>query len=466
MLFKKAPDALIVTKTGAAAAASHSHLKDILRLAIPVMFALASQPLLSIGDTAMIGRLGVEPLAARAVGTAIIGGSYWIFTFLSFGTTTLVGYQHGAHDLRACGETYLHAISVALLGGVGVACAGLLFATPLYSLMGAGPKVIHEGVPYFRIYIASAPFTFVFFASVGFFRGIHDTKTPMIIAFLISGIHLILDYGLIYGHLGLPRLGLKGAAIAAWVGQLIGAAACLSTFFFSRSTKPYRNAQWRVSLARLGPLFRIGSDLAIRTGALRGSLVFATSCAARMGASVLSAHEIAFQLMLLCSDVIDGLAVAGQALVAKYLGSAQKEKAYAMGRTLILCGAVAGLMFGAAFVGGQNAIVNFFTNSPDVKLLLGAGVIVLVAVFQPLNGIVFVLDGLLIGAHDTRFLMWAMLIGALGIFVPISWMSLHWGWGLIGIWAGVGALMSWRLLTLLYRFASLSWFPVQKLRNV
>ena len=443
--------------TGDAANASHSHLKDILRLAIPAMLALASQPLLSIGDTAMIGRLGVEPLAARAVGAAIIGGIYWIFTFLSFGTTTLVGYHHGAHDLRACGETYLHAISVALLGGIVVACAGLLFATPLYSLMGAASNVADEGVPYFRIYIASAPFTFIFFASVGFFRGTLNTSTPMFVAFLISGTHLLLDYGFIYGHFGLPRLGLKGAAIAAWIAQLVGAATCLGIFFFSRSMAAYRATQWRISLTRLRPLFRIGSDLAIRTGALRGSLVFATSCAARMGANILSAHEIAFQLMLLGSDVIDGLAVAGQALVAKYLGSAQKEKAYEMGKTLLRCGAVAGLVFGVAFIEARDAIVNFFTNSTVVKLLLGGGVILFVALFQPLNGIVFVLDGLLIGARDTRFLMWAMLIGALGIFVPISWMSLHWGWGLTGIWAGVGALMSWRLVTLLYRFCSRNW---------
>ena len=448
--------------TGDAAGSFSLHLKDILRLAVPAMLSLASQPLLSIGDTAMIGRLGVEPLAARAVGAAIIGGIYWIFTFLSFGTTTLVGHHHGANDFTACGETYFHALCLALLGGIGVACAGLLFAPLLYELMGAARNVVNEGVPYFRIYIASAPFTFIFFASVGFFRGTLNTRTPMIIAFLISGTHLVLDYGLIYGHLGLPRLGLKGAAIAAWVGQLVGATACLGIFFFSRSTAVYRRAKWRISLTRLRPLFRIGSDLAIRTGALRGSLVFATSCAARMGANVLSAHEIAFQLMLLGSDIIDGLAVAGQALVAKYLGSAQREKAIAMGKTLILCGAAAGLMFGVAFLGGQNAIVSFFTNSEEVKLLLGAGIIVLVALFQPLNGIVFVLDGFLIGAHDTRFLMWAMLIGALGIFVPISWLSLELGWGLTGIWAGVGALMSWRLITLLYRFVSRNWSAGQK----
>jgi MATE family, multidrug efflux pump len=451
-----------VAKTGAVAASFPLHLKDILRLAVPAMLALAGQPLLSIGDTAMIGRLGVEPLAARAIGAAIIGGIYWIFAFLSFGTTTLIGHHHGANDFTACGETYFHALCLALLGGTGVACAGLLFAGPLYQLMGAAGNVVNEGVPYFRIYIASAPFTFIFFASVGFFRGTLNTRTPMIIAFLISGTHLLLDYGLIYGHFGLPRLGLKGAAIAAWMGQLVGATACLGIFFLSRSTALYRRAKWRISLTRLRPLFSIGSDLAIRTGALRGSLVFATSCAAHMGANVLSAHEIAFQLMLLGSDVIDGLAVAGQALVAKYLGSAQKEKAYAMGKTLILCGAVAGLIFGIVFLGAQDAIVSFFTNSPDVKLLLGSGVILLVALFQPLNGIVFVLDGLLIGARDTRFLMWAMLIGGLGIFVPISWISLHLGWGLTGIWAGVGALMSWRLATLLYRFFSRSWLPVQE----
>ena len=175
------------------------------------MLALASQPLLSIGDTAMIGRLGVEPLAARAVGAAIIGGIYWIFTFLSFGTTSLVGHHHGANDFKACGETYFHALCIALLGGLAVACAGLLFAPQLYNVMGAVSNVAAQGVPYFRIYIASAPFTFIFFASVGFFRGTLDTRTPMIIAFLISGTHLLLDYGLIYGHFGLPRLGLKGA---------------------------------------------------------------------------------------------------------------------------------------------------------------------------------------------------------------------------------------------------------------
>jgi putative MATE family efflux protein len=439
-------------------------LKEILRLAVPAMLALASMPALNIGDTAMIGRLGVEPLAARAIGAGLIGGVYWIFAFLTFGTTTLVGHHHGSRDFEACGATYLQALALALAGGLVISFAGAVLAPNLYGRMGATPGVIDAGLPYFRVIITSAPFTFIFFASVGFFRGIQDTRTPMAIAFLSNGLNLALDYVLIYGGFGIPPLGLKGAAIAAWIAQFAGATICVAVFFFSHSTADYRVRKWRFSLTRFAPLFRIGGDLAIRTGALRGSLVFATGAAARMGTDVLAAHEIAFQLFMLCSDITDGLAVAGQALVAKYLGAAQRAKAYEMSKTLVLCGAGVGIIFAVIFAAAQGPIVRLFTNSPEVKLLLGAGVISLVALFQPLNGITFVLDGLFIGAHDTRFLMWAMLIGALGIFVPISWLSLHGEWGLIGIWLGVSSLMSWRLATNSFRFLTRKWLSNKSFR--
>jgi MATE family multidrug resistance protein len=436
---------------------SPGYLQEILRLAIPAMLAIASDPLFSIADTAMIGRLGVEPLAARAIGAALIGGIYWLFTFLIFGTTTIVGYQHGAHDTEACGQTYLHALLVATLGGVIVAAAGIYFAPNLYRGMGAADKVLREGVPYFRIRVAGAPFIFLFYASVGFFRGVQNTRIPMLIAFLMSGTNLALDYALIYGNLGLPRMGLRGAAIASWTAQLVGAAGCLLVFFFSRVTVSYRPREWRIQWTLLRPLFHIGRDLAARTGALRFSLVFATGTVARMGSNTLAAHEIAFQLFILCSDVIDGLAVAGQALAAKYLGAHQTDAAYRMGKTLMVCGGAAGCLFAAAFLGAREPIIRFFTTSPEVIIALGGGIFVLLALFQPANGVVFVLDGFLIGAHDTRFLMKAMLIGTLIIFVPMSWLSLQLGWGLTGIWTGISVLMTWRLITTSYRFMYKKW---------
>jgi len=172
---------------------------------------------------------------------------------------------------------------------------------------------------------------------------------------------------------------------------------------------------------------------------------------------VLSAYEIVFQLFMACSDVIDGLAVAGQALVAKYLGAAQPGAATRLGRTLIVTGLLAGLSFAAVFVAGENWIIGFFTVNPDVILLITSGAFLLIAALQPLNGVVFVLDGLLIGARDTRFLMWAMLLGALGMFIPVSWMSLNSGWGLAGILMGLTGLMLWRCVTNAWRFGSKKW---------
>jgi len=434
-----------------------SHIRDILALGIPAMLAQASQPILNIGETAMIGRLGAEALAARAIGAAIIGSVYWVFAFLTFGTATLIGRHFGARDKKACGQTYLHALFLALAGGLGVAGAGIAFAEPLYRLLGAEPAVVAKGASYFCIYIASAPLTLMVYSSVGFFRGIQNTKTPLVIAFAITALQLALDYGMIYGNFGFPALGLVGAAAAACVAQMIGATIYLLLFLTSDHTAAYRAIRWRLSFAELRPLFRIGQDLAIRTGALRLSLVFATSTAARMGAATLSAYEIVFQLFMLCSDVIDGLAVAGQALAAKYLGERQVKSAYRMGVTLTIAGFVTGLFFALGFLTAWDSIVRFFTASAEVISLLTSRIMLLVCLFQPLNGMVFVLDGLLIGARDTRYLMWAMLTGGLAFFLPIAWASAQFEWSLMGILIAISALMLWRCLTNLHRFLGRKW---------
>ncbi len=432
------------------------YLGEILVLGAPAVLAQASLPLLNIGETAMIGRLSAEALAARAIGAAIVGTVYWIFAFLTFGTTSLIGHHFGAKDSKACGGIYFHALFLAVIGGVLIAAAGVLFTEPLYRIMGADAAVTARGADYFRLYILSAPLTLIVYSSIGFYRGIQNSKVPMVIAFMMTAIQLGLSYALIYGRFGLAPLGLMGAAVAACCAQLAGALVYLARFFYSAETAPYREIPWRIGAAGLRPLFHIGQDLAIRTGALRLSLVCATASAARMGAATLSAYEIVFQLFMLCSDVIDGLAIAGQALAAKYLGSGEKERAYRMGVTLIRCGIGAGLLFTVSFAIAWQTIAEFFTTSAAVTALLTPDVVLLVCLIQPLNGIVFVLDGLLIGARDTRYLMWAMLGGA-AIMVPLAWSALQFGWGLLGVLLAIVALMVWRGATNVGRFYCGAW---------
>jgi putative MATE family efflux protein len=431
-----------------------SDLKEIWRLAIPAMLAIASEPMFVLADTAMIGRLGVEPLAARAIGSALIGGIYWIFAFLVFGTTTLVGFHRGRNEPEVCGEICVHALLLALAGGGAVALAGFWQAPRLYAWMGAGPAVLEQGVAYFRIVIAGTPFTFVFFAAIGFLRGVEDTRTPMIVAVAVNGLNIALDYVFIYGGFGLPALGLTGAGAARLICQTLAGTISIGVVFFSSYTAMYRLNRWRLNGRRLLALSRIGRDLALRTGALRFSLVFATGTVARMGVVALSSHEIALQLFLLSSDTTDGIAVAGQTLAAGHLGAGRTERAYRMGKVLILCGTVLGALFGATYFLLQAPLVAFFTRSAEVEATLAGLIFVLLAVFQPVNGAVFASDGFLLGVNDTAYLMRAMLIGALGLFVPIAWLSLREGWGLPGVWIGLSVLMFWRLATNLYRFVS------------
>lgn len=436
---------------------SRSHVAEILRLAIPAMLAIASEPIFILADTAMIGRLGVEPLAARAIASSLIGGIYWIFAFLIFGTTTLVGYHRGANEPEICGEICRHALFLAVAAGTVVSVLGILFAPHLYLLMGAEPNVLGQGSSYFRTRICGTPFTFLIFATVGFLRGIQDTRTPMFIAFAVNGLNVVLDYVLIYGGLGFPAMGLRGAGMATLISQILAGVVCAGILFLSPYTSQYGLCRWQFSARRFLSLSRIGRDLAIRTGALRFSLVFATGTIARMGTISLSGHEIALQLFLLSSDTIDGIAVAGQTLAAKHLGADRPDEAYQMGKTLLLCGCVGGLIFGLGYLLLQQPLIALFTRSPEVVEVLGVAIFVLLALSQPANGVVFASDGFLIGAHDTRYLMWAMLIGALGVFIPMAWISLQWGLGLPGVWSGLTLLMAWRLATNLTRFSSRRW---------
>jgi len=405
----------------------------------------------------MIGHLGVEPLAAKAIATSLIGAVNWIFAFLIFGTTSLVASQYGSRNYALCGEIFRHAFVVAVAGGSLVAFLLFLFAPQLYAVMGAGPDVAALGVPYFRIRCATIPMLFSIYAAVGFLRGVQNTLSPMLVAFLMSGTNIVLDYALIYGSLGFPALGLRGAAVAAVAGHGLGVVLYLRLLLFSEYTGRYRLNRGGLRLQRFRNLSRIAGDLAVRTAGLRMSLVFATAMVARMGPVHLAAYEIVFQLFIFCSDTIDGLAVAGQTLVARHLGAGDGRRAQRLGWMLVGWGCAGGAVFGAAYLTLQQPLLALLTSSTAVTDLVRTEAILLLVTFQPLNGIVFALDGFLLGAHDTRFLMWAMLAGGLLLFVPLTGAAFHLELGLFGIWAGFSLFMIQRLTANLWRLSSRRW---------
>ena len=422
------------------------HDRAIWRLAWPALGALAADPLVSLVDTAFVGQLGRVPLAALGINASVFSLAFVVFNFLAYGTTPRVGRAVGRGDTEAAGRVVTQALTLAV--GVGAAALLLLqlFARPVLTLMGAGGALMEPALSYLRIRAFAGPAVLIITAGHGAFRGFQDTRTPLFISLGLNVVNLALDPLLIFG-LG---WGLAGAATATALAQWSGALAFLWLLLVRR------RAALRVPLAlprfeELLPFLRIGWELALRTFALIGTMTLATAVAARVGTAAVAAHQVAAQLWLFLALVVDALAIAAQALVARHLGEGDPAAARGAANRLLLWGLGVGLVLGLGFWLLRPVLPGFFADdAATVAAVLG--VFPFVAAMQPLNALVFVWDGILMGAEDFRYLAQAMLLSAAGA-AAVLLLVVPMGWGLTGVWWGIAVLMVARLLTLAGRYA-------------
>jgi len=413
---------------------------------VPALGALAAEPLYLLVDTAMVGHLGTDELAALAIAATLLAGTFTLFNFLTYGTTAQVARYHGAGDEVAAGR--LAAQALWLSAGIGLALTALLagLAVPLVQLMGGDGRVGELAVDYLRIGALGLPFALIALAGQGFLRGVSDLRTPLVIVVVANAANVVLNVVFIYGF----DWGVSGSAAATVVAQAgMGAA-------FVRALLSAPADSRRPSLARIRPLARIGREIFVRTTALYASFLVASAVLARMGSDSLGAHQIAFQLFVFLALVLDAIAIAGQVIVGRTLGAGDAGAAHDAARRMIEWAVVAGAVFGLVMLALIDVLPYAFTDDEDV-VERAQEIWPLFALMQPANGAVFALDGILIGAGDTRFLMYGMLAAALGVFVPIALLSLALDLGIVGVWAGLVGLIAVRLGTCAWRFSSRRW---------
>ena len=219
--------------------------------------------------------------------------------------------------------------------------------------------------------------------------------------------------------------------------------------------------QWRASgweppdLARIRSLMKIGGEIAVRTTALLASFLVASAVLARVGPASLGAHQIAFQLFVFLALVLDAIAIAGQVMVGRMLGAGDARGARAAATRMIGWAVAVGTLFGLVLLALGGVIPHAFTDDRAV-IERAHEIWPLFAAMMPANGAVFALDGILIGAGDTRFLAWGM-VAAAAVYVPVALLALHQGWGILGVWAGLAGLIVVRLLTCGGRFLGQRW---------
>jgi putative MATE family efflux protein len=280
-------------------------------------------------------------------------------------------------------------------------------------------------------------------AAQGFLRGIGDLKTPLLILVAAHSVNVVLELLFVYGF----EWGLAGSAWGTVIAQLGMAGA-----FFA--------VQWRAGLERpqpdrMRPLMKIGSEIAVRTTALTGSFLVGSAVLARIGAASLGAHQIAFQLWVFLALVLDAVAIAGQVMVGRMLGASDAAGARAAATRMIGWSVLIGAFFGLILVALGDTVPDLFTSDPEV-IDQAREIWWIFALTMPFNGAVFALDGILIGAGDTRFLMWGMLAAA-AVYLPIVVLTYRNDWGIEGIWWGLAALIAVRLVTCGGRFLSSHW---------
>jgi putative MATE family efflux protein len=417
--------------------------REILRLAVPALGALAAEPLYVLVDTAIVGHLGTTQLAALAIAATVMTTGFTVFNFLTYGTTARVARLHGAGRVQDAARLGSQAMWLALAIGVLLLGALALLAAPIVALMGGEGEVADGAVLYLRIAALGAPFFMLSTAGQGYLRGAADLKTPLVILVAAHVANVVLEVLFVYGF----GWGLAGSA---W-GTVIAQAGMGAAFIVVQ-----RRAGWeRPSAARIRSLIHIGTHIAVRTSAPLGSFLVASAVLARVGPASLAAHQIAFQLFVFIALVLDAVAIAAQVMVGRTLGAGDAAGARAAARRMIGWSVAAGVLFGIVLLAFADLIPRAFTSDPAV-LDRAREIWPLFALMMPANGAVFALDGILIGAGDTRFLMWGMLAAA-AVYVPVALLALDQGWGIVGVWWGLVGLIAVRLLTCGARFAGRRW---------
>ena len=430
--------------------------RDILRLAVPALGALLAEPLFLLADSAMIGHLGVAPLAGLGLAGAVLQTIIGLMVFLAYATTPAVARRLGAGDEPGAVSVGIDGIWLALGLGVVLAAVGALATPLLLAPFGAPADVTEQASVYLSISMAGLPAMLLVFAATGLLRGLQDTRTPLIVAIAGFGINVVLNFVFIY----LLGFGIAGSAVGTVIAQW-GMAAVYLVVVLAHARRT--GASVRPHRAGISGSALSGGWLFVRTLSLRAAILLAVFVATGLGTSELAGFQVVMTVFTLIAFALDALAIAAQALIGKGLGAGDTAGVGAVLARCLQWGVGAGVVLGLVVVATSGVAGLLFTSDPELAALLAPSLVVL-GVGAPLAGFVFVLDGVLIGAGDARYLALTGILNVIA-FVPLAvWVMVAAPSGAAGLALLTAAFaigyIAARALTLGLRARSTAWMRV------
>ena len=429
--------------------------REIFRLAGPTLAALVAEPLFLLTDTALVGHLGGPILAGLGIAGAILQTAVGLLVFLAYATTPAVARLIGAGDRRGAVRAGVDGVWLAVAVGVVLLVLGLSFARQAVALFNSGPDVAAAATTYLMISVWGLPAMLLVLAATGLMRGLQDTRTPLVIVTIGFGANAALNAMFIYGF----GLGIAGSAVGTVFAQW-----AMAALFIGHVVRAARSsgAPLAPGISGLTLAATSGGWLLLRTASLRLAMLATVFAGTMLGVPQLAALQVALSVFSLLAFVLDSLAIAGQAMIGHGFGAANRARVVSVTHRLIRFGLLAGVVIGAVIAALSPVLGFVFTSDSDVTTALGP-VILIMAVGVPLSGFVFVLDGVLIGAGDSRYLALTGLVNV-AVYLPLLvWaVSLD---SLVALWTAfcIGYIGA-RAVTLGWRIRGERWLDLAEAR--
>jgi len=435
--------------------------KDVLRLATPVTLGMLTFTLLSIVDTAMLGRLGAVPLAAAGVAGVLYFAVVFPLSSMSVGTQALVARRFGEGNALQCGQILNTGLVLCLAFGIPLVIAAPWLARIIAPLSSNDPQVIEAGAVYLQFRLLGSPFMLFNFVSNGFFAGIGKTKHQLVGSSIITAANIVLDYVLIFGHAGFPKLGIQGASIASSIALGVGSIYYLIVLLlpgyrsmYSALQRPWFTMRW------LRPMVRLSGPILAQRILSNGAWAVFFSLIARIGTVELAATNVIRSIYNLSIMIAIGLGTASAALIGQNLGANKPERAEKLAWESVKIATYAMAAIGLLFILAPGFVFRIYTFDASV-IAVGRLPLMLLGPVQAFAGFALVLSLSLQGAGNTRYVMVVEILCILLYLPTVYFLGLHTSLGLVGAWTG--EYIYWVLLAIamVWKFKTGSWKTIK-----